>query len=279
MQGFKYQLEPYQGMKSRFSCPKCGQKKSFVRYIDTDGNYLSDDVGRCNSEQWCGYHKKPDGNTVVENGFTYEPVEPTFLRTNELLTERFDDNLYKFLTNKYTIGDVTSVYNKYRVRSTNKKWKNSSVFYQIDKDGEYRTGKIIQYDKKTGKRVKVPYSRIYWVHNLVQREFHLEQCLFGEHLLQDFSGGDIYLVESEKTCLICSINMPNDLFLATGGLSNLSPSKLAVLKDYNPIAIPDKGGYDYWKAKLEPLDFKVYEELENSDALEAGEDIADLLLK
>jgi rubredoxin len=53
-------LEKYKGLGSRHTCPACGAKKVFVRYVDTEtGRYLADHVGRCNRESNCGYHFKP----------------------------------------------------------------------------------------------------------------------------------------------------------------------------------------------------------------------------
>lgn len=279
-QGFKYRLEPYKGQVTRHTCPNCGGKKTFARYIDTSNNYCGDDVGRCNSEVHCAYHKTPDSNGVITGGFVYKPVEPTFLRTKDISVSRFQDNLYLFLSGLYPERMVQDIFSKYIVRSTNKKWRNSTVFYQKDIEGRYRTGKIILYDN-FGKRVKEPYSKIYWIHNTITDfEFHLEQCLFGEHLLESFDSdkGNIYLVESEKTCLIASLHFKDDLFIATGGLSNLNPRKLEVLKGYRIEAIPDKGGYDIWKRKLEPLGITVNEVMEKNDFAEDGDDIADLIL-
>jgi len=30
------ELEKYKGQSTRFTCPKCGRKRSFTRYIDND---------------------------------------------------------------------------------------------------------------------------------------------------------------------------------------------------------------------------------------------------
>lgn len=279
-QGFKYQLEPYKGQKTRHTCPSCGQRKSFARYIDTSGQYCGDDVGRCNSETSCAYHKTPDGNGTITGGFTYKPVEPTFLRAKDISLRQFQDHLYGFLIGLYPSTEVQHVFSKYIVRTTSMKWKDSTVFYQKDVDGRFRTGKIILYDD-SGKRVKEPYSHIYWVHNDISDfEFQLEQCLFGEHLLASFDSekGQIYLVESEKTCLIASLYYKDDLFIATGGLSNLNPRKLKVLNGYDIEAIPDKGGYKIWKDKLEPLGITVNEIMEEDKRANSGDDIADLIL-
>ena len=53
---FEYSLE--KGSK-KFVCPRCEQK-TFVCYVSNQtGKHLSFDVGRCDRESKCGYHKKP----------------------------------------------------------------------------------------------------------------------------------------------------------------------------------------------------------------------------
>tara|TARA_R110000822_G_scaffold33947_5_gene96434 strand:- start:60 stop:905 length:846 start_codon:yes stop_codon:yes gene_type:complete len=279
MRQFKYQLEVYKGQTSRHTCPNCNKKKSFARYIDNDGNYLGDDTGRCNSESRCGYHKKPENNDIVTTNFQYVPPITTYLKESDVYKDQFNDNLYKYLITKFNKDKVESVFKKYLVKSTDKKWRNSTVFYQKDKDNRFRTGKIIQYGSN-GKRVKEPYSRIYWSHNYLDN-FVLEQCLFGEHLLDGFdrNKGTIYLVESEKTCIVASLFFKDDLFIATGGLSNLSPLKLSVLRGLGVDAIPDKGGYDLWKDKLEPMGISVNRIMEDCQTSEDGDDIGDLILR
>ena len=279
MNKFKYELEPYKGQASRYTCPNCNKKKSFARYIDNEGNHLGDDTGRCNSESSCGYHKKPESNEVVTSNFHYVPPITTYLKESDVYQDKFNDNLYKYLITVFREDKVKAIFDKYLVRSTDKKWRNSTVFYQKDKDGRFRTGKIIQYGSN-GKRVKEPYSRIYWSHNFLD-DFVLEQCLFGEHLLEGFDrdNGTIYLVESEKTCIIASLVFSNDLFIATGGLSNLSPLKLSVLRGLGVDAIPDKGGYDLWKTKLEPMGISVNRIMEDCDTSQDGDDVGDLILR
>jgi rubredoxin len=56
----RFQLEKYRGPSTRYTCPECGKKKEFTRYIDIDtGNYIADHVGKCNREINCGYHYTP----------------------------------------------------------------------------------------------------------------------------------------------------------------------------------------------------------------------------
>ena len=61
MSQYRYQLEKYRGRNTRHVCPQCGRKNVFTRYIDTYNNneYVSDNVGKCNRIDKCGYHYTP----------------------------------------------------------------------------------------------------------------------------------------------------------------------------------------------------------------------------
>ena len=61
MSEYRYQLERYRGRSTRYICPQCKRKQSFTRYIDTYNNneYVSDNVGKCNRIDKCGYHYTP----------------------------------------------------------------------------------------------------------------------------------------------------------------------------------------------------------------------------
>ena len=61
MNTYRYTLEKYRGLSTRYTCPQCGRKHTFTRYIDTENNnqYISDNVGKCNRLDKCGYHYTP----------------------------------------------------------------------------------------------------------------------------------------------------------------------------------------------------------------------------
>ena len=61
MNTYRFTLEKYRGISTRYTCPQCGRKHTFTRYIDTENNnnYLSDNVGKCNRLDKCGYHYTP----------------------------------------------------------------------------------------------------------------------------------------------------------------------------------------------------------------------------
>ena len=150
----------------------------------------------------------------------------------------------------------------------------------------------MKYNPATGKRVKDPDAKfkINWVHSLLKKSgtldesWQLTQCLFGEHLLSQYPDKPIALVESEKTAIICSALIPQYLWLATGGKSQLSQDKLSVLAGRKAIAFPDIDGYEEWKKKLSAteIDITVSDILQRyatEEQRKAHIDIADLLIQ
>ena len=100
----------------------------------------------------------------------------------------------------------------------------------------------------------------------VPPEWRLTQCLFGEHLLHDKVNANVALVESEKTAVICSLLLPEYIWLATGGKSRFN-DRLMVLKGRKVTDFPDIDGYDEWrkKAKNYPmLDITISDILERN---------------
>lgn len=134
------------------------------------------------------------------------------------------------------------------------------------------------------------FPSVMWVHTnlkaarLLPPEWSLAQCLFGEHLLQVKVNANVALVESEKTAVICSLLLPEYIWLATGGKSQFN-DRLMVLKGRKVTAFPDIDGYDEWrkKAKNYPmLDITISDILERNATPEQRErqvDLADVLLE
>lgn len=75
-----------------------------------------------------------------------------------------------------------------------------------------------------------------------------------EHLLNDKDkvNANVALVESEKTAVICSLLLPEYIWLATGGKSQFN-DRLMVLKGRKVTAFPDIDGYDEWRKKAKEL--------------------------
>jgi hypothetical protein len=263
---YKFVLEPYNGMKTRYNCPICQNKnKTFSRYINTEtGEYLSTKVGRCSRENSCGYHYTPKqhfqdnnvkSNYILDNKNLKRMktvVKPTtFIPINILkgsLTNYEENNFIQFLINLFGTKITNDLISKYFI-GTSCYWKGSTVFWQIDESGNTRTGKIMLYDPINCKRIKEPFNHIQWIHTTInQPEFHLKQCLFGEHLLK-YDNKTVAIVESEKTAIIASVYIPQYVWIAAGSLNNLSIERCSILKGRNVILFPDLNGFNKWSIK------------------------------
>jgi hypothetical protein len=299
MTEYSYILEPYNGMKSRYTCPNCGAKQSFAKYINSDTKeYLSDDVGRCNREEKCGYHYTPkqyfsDNKMTEFKPITYKPKptiqkEPDFIEAG-LFTQSLKaydkNNFVSFLIGLFGAEVTNELVAKYYI-GTSKKWNGATIFWQIDEQMKVRTGKIMLYNPETGKRIKEPYNHFSWVHkNLNKPDFSLNQSLFGLHLMKG-NRKPIAVVESEKTAIISSVYLPDFIWLATGGLNNLSKSRFEPLRNRKVVLYPDLGAFDKWSEKTKEL--KSICSISISDLLEQvatekerdnGFDIADYLIR
>ena len=296
---FRYQLEPYKGKDSRFTCPQCGKKNTFARYVDvTTGEYADDDCGRCNRVIHCGYLKYPTTDEKKTTVVKTKEVKPEYLhlvdRINfvnskyvvESMRDYEDNNFVKFLFKYFNKEDVTKVINLYRV-GTSDKWEGSTVFWQLDEEFNTRTGKIMLYNEVDGKRVKQPYNHITWFHTpdkCIYNDFNLEQCFFGQHLLQENNRTrQICVVESEKTAILGCLAQPDCIWIATGGIQNINEQRMEALRGREVVFYPDKGdAYYVWKDKIEPFlslgNFKVSNYLNKKTELQEGDDIGDLII-
>ncbi|MBL7766986.1 MAG: hypothetical protein JNJ58_12870 [Chitinophagaceae bacterium] len=299
----RYTLEPYKGMKTRYRCPCCQQRdKTFSLYIDTvTGEHLHPNVGRCNRESKCGYHYTPkqyfkDNNISFDTpqlkAYKPPPIKPLHKPVSFIPVKVFKASLkgyesnhfVKFLINLFGVEITEQLVSRYFI-ATSKYWQGATVFWQIDTQGKVRTGKIMLYSPNTGKRIKMPYNHISWVHSaLKQPEFELKQCLFGEHLLIDKSK-PVAIVESEKTAIIASVYLPQFIWVAVGSLTNLNAERCSVLKGRNVILFPDLNGFDKWSSRAKALSnlarFAVSDLLERkaTDAeRKQGFDLADYLI-
>ena len=188
MANFTFTLEKYHGTKSRHICPNCGRRREFSRYIDANGYYLADDVGKCNRESKCGFHRKPKdyfadnphlsnsekSETIKKKKFaqvrTEKTIETDKIQSAKKPGTKFDLIPFDYLKN--TLGNyrqnsfvqflcelfpddletVQGVLQKYYVGTSK---DGLTVFWQIDGRGAIRTGKIMRYDIQTGKRQSV----------------------------------------------------------------------------------------------------------------------------
>jgi hypothetical protein len=302
---FRYVLEPYKGMNTRFRCPACQKKeKTFTLYIDTEtGLHIANDVGKCSRETNCGYHYTPkqyftDNNIQSEfkkvTNKNYATLQKKVIKNTsyidyslfEASLDNYENNTFiEYLVSLFGIETTIELINKYLI-GTSKYWDGATIFWQIDTENNIRTGKIMLYNPATGKRVKQPFNHIQWVHSITSKnDFSLQQCLFGEHLTTQNSK-PIAIVESEKTAIIASVYLPQFNWLATGSLSNLNFEKLKKFENHPITLFPDLNGFEKWSKKAQEmshlLKISVSELLERQTTeveKKEGYDIADYLVQ
>lgn len=302
-------LQPYKGKATRHTCPACGAKESFTLYISGETNELiNSKVGKCNRESKCGYHYTPkqyflDNPTFSppfwggREGLSPSPLERAGVRSVGTIpfsyVERsasYQSNFVRFLCEFLTTEQIRSIGDKYAIGAT----KNKEIIYwQIDTKGKVRTGKIMQYDPLTGKRIKHESGAIDWVHNKLKKsgtlpeDYNLQQCFFGEHLLDLHPEAVVCIVESEKSALISAAIFPEQVWLATGGIGNLSIEKCQVLKNRNVILYPDLNGYNKWLDKAIEIEKQcgcnisvstILENIATPEAKVQGLDVADYMI-
>ncbi len=285
MKQYKYSLDR---SSKKFICPKCN-KKTFVKYIETEtGNYLNDTFGRCDRESSCSYQCTPKGE--FKNSFevvNIPPNEPSFHNYNLVSQSGRNykqNNFVQFLKTIFSETEVKKAILKYLI-GTSKHWNGANIFWQIDNNENVRHGKIMLVNSETGKRIKDNNGKglINSVRSVLKlKNFNLNQCLFGLHLINETNQKTIALVEGEKTAVIMSVFKPQYTWLATGGKHGLKYEFLQPIKQYKIIAFPDKSEYSDWLQKSIELNgfgfnIVVSDWLEQTD-YEYGTDLADVYI-
>lgn len=296
MADYRFELEKG---RLKYACPAC-KKMRFVRYVDTEtGEQVDSVVGRCDRENSCGYHLTPKEHFLLtgKNPFSSVSIparkrepepepEPSFIDAALLQASlrNYEQNNYcRWLHGVFggrKAFELTAAY----LIGTSKYWPGSTVFWQIDRAGRIRAGKIMLYDSSTGRRVKEPCNCIQWVHKVLKLEsYQLHQCLFAEHLLSVDLLKPVGIVESEKTAIVAAGFMPEFIWLATAGKNNLNREKLKAVQGRRVTLFPDLGAYPKWCEIVKGMpDVTVSDILERRATEEdraAGLDLADYLLR
>lgn len=290
---YRYELEKG-GLK--YICPACHQMR-FVRYVDKEtGEHLSEDCGRCDREDSCGYHLRPSEyfqqhgtkplSAPARRAPILEPEQPSFIdagTAGRSLRAYEQNNFALWLVRVFGEETAFQLVDAYHV-GTSKRWPGACIFWQQDVTGKFRGGKIMLYDKEAGRRVKEPFNHVQWVHKVLKIEpYHLRQCLYGEHLLSVDRERAVGIVESEKTAIVAAGFMPEMLWLATAGKNNLKAAKLNVLRGRNVTLFPDLGAFEKWQEIGRGMPgvkvSGILERRASTDDRARGLDLADYLLR
>ena len=275
------------------------------------GEPIHPTVGICNRAIKCGYHYPPR-QYFNDHKYNKPNSAPLQAHTVRLKTSQrkidciplsyvkqsvsFNSNFVRFLCKHFSRDKIEKAMRNYALGAT----KNQSViFWQIDINGKVRTGKIMQYNPDTGKRIKNQSGAINWVHNILKKRnskkgdtkfsnFNLCQCYFGEHLIRLYPDKPIAIVEAEKTAVIGSIIFDNYNWLAAGNLNGLNVEKSRVLQNKNVVLYPDAGCYERWTKKSMQIKSQIFCNIKTSsltekhatkDQTKAGYDIADYIIE
>jgi hypothetical protein len=212
--------------------------------------------------------------------------------------------LARLLRAHFGLGVADELLSRFRL-GTSAHWSGACVFWLIDEVGQVRGGQVVLYDE-SGHTVKQPRRHTTWAHTALARacqsrghappawlaeyEAHGQKspCLFGLPQLTTASASQpVALVESAKTAMLATPYLPRFVWLATMGLSYLTPDRLSPLKGRRIVLFPDAGAFSQWQAKADELrqlsfDITVSKKLENlatEAERAAGLDLADVLLR
>lgn len=286
-------------------CPDCG-KKTFVRYVDNQtGQYLNENIGRCDREGNCQAHYKPkdyfEQNPAAKPTDTFKaspkPPEPINYLSPSILekyTNSYESNiLYQWMLTLpgWSLNIAADALQRYKVGTPLKgPYKGACIFWQIDRLGQIRSGKIMKY-KPDGHRSKEPYA-FNWVHSVMIKKgliqtYKLEQCLFGLHLSTN-NHKPIAIVESEKTAILASVYIPDYTWMACGSATNVEGTVRRSMAGKHVTLYPDFGkAFEDWSQraiKLNKAGFNVRVSTWLQDyankypgEVKEGDDIADVL--
>lgn len=291
----KYEINiPYGSGEYYRQCPACSHlRKPQNQKKKCFGWSRDKNVGHCLN---CGssfveYHVFDKNEKLKINSEKFQitkqikTIEQKYLN----LSLGLDSNFGYYLKTNFSDEEIEQLMEEYQLGMTKDK---SVIYWYIDKENRVRSGKIMQYDAQTGKRVKE--SSILWVHTELKKQNQLPldwtftRCLFGEHLLAKYPNANVCLVESEKTAVLCSVYMQNEIWLATGGSEMLNERVCETLRDRKVLVIPDLDKTPEWREKIKEINNKIgsrmiiseiLEENATPEQREQGLDIADFLLK
>jgi hypothetical protein len=165
-----------------------------------------------------------------------------------------NNNLAAYIASKFGASIANQVIEMYGLGTAKhfRGFVDACIFWYVDTQERVTYGKIMSYDKVTGRRNKslAPQS----VHSLLNKK-KPPHSLFGLQLLLSPAnkGKDIFIVESEKTAMCMAAlylkeGENNGIWMATGGKTQLKVASFAHLAGRKCVVYPDKDGYDAWNA-------------------------------
>ncbi len=193
---YRYHLQKYQGMQSRYSCPNCGVKKAYARYWDSHlEKLLPYEYGFCNRSNKCAYHLNPytDGYAkkaycTIKQGRGEGNVQRASNRQNRVNSinlpfdilqqslRHYEQNRFvQYLIQLFGKTRALQLTRKFYIGSSNY-WLGASIFWLVDENEEVRGGQVVLFNKK-GKTLKKQIRNqgikryTNWVHVALERAY------------------------------------------------------------------------------------------------------------
>ncbi|OOQ60644.1 DUF6371 domain-containing protein [Mucilaginibacter pedocola] len=312
-------IAPHVGRCSRED--NCGYHftpRQFFGELIVDSSWM---IAKKPKARFSAMNYQPSSMITLAMNHELSPMSPPLNRihadiVNDSFVNYHQNNFVQYLIKRFGFNKADELVGRYRIGTSNH-WQGATVFWQLDILGQVRTGKIMLYHTETGKRVKQPFNHITWAHTLISKQlaccdgqpsvgvvlpnngkapipaselpkFHLEQCLFGEHLLADAPlHQPVAIAESEKNAIIGNAILPQFVWLAAGSLHNLQAHKCIVLQGRSVFLFPDVNAYEKWEKQATLLRqlmpgtrFTVYRYLEQMASVtdrERGVDFGDVV--
>lgn len=284
--------------ESRCHCFACGNGGSVISYVmqhekwtfQEACQWLSNGFGILTTKSGKTYIPKQRGRTPEP-----QPLKPEYTYIpNNMVDEMVssDNSLCKCLKQMFSEDDVNRVVEEYRIGIySSYGYDDYTVFPNIDKDGRVCNLKIQHYetDMSSPLFAHKDSAPCVWLGRVwakcgrlsPEAEFN-STCLFGEHLLSQYTDAAIALVESPKNALFGALAYPQMLWLATGNKGALKRETLLPLKQRDVIVIPDCDAVEEWNEKINNMrdlaNFTVSDYCKRISSDENGKlDIADYI--
>ena len=191
----------------------------------------------------------------------------------------------RYLAKSFPQSGLEMVTKMYHLGSTR---KGEIIYPQIDAQGRCRTGKVMAYGEDGHRIKRSECDAVDWLHARLMRQqgkaasdYHLRQCLFGEHLLTKYPYRIACLTEGEKSAVIASLFFPQFVWVSCGGKFGLKPETCKSLAGRDVIVYADADAVAEWSEKIRRLDFCKSIRLSDwakDEPQGSKQDIADLLM-
>ena len=191
----------------------------------------------------------------------------------------------RYLAKFFPQEDLEKVTKMYHLGSTR---RGEIIYPQIDRGGLCRTGKVMAYGADGHRIKRSECDAVDWLHARLMRQqgkaasdYHLRQCLFGEHLLPKRPDSIVCVVEGEKSAVIASLVFPQYVWVATGGKYGLSPGMCKSLAGRDVLVYADADAVGEWGEKIKSFTFcrSIHQSDWAKDEPQGSKrDIADLIM-